>query len=57
MSIHKINKYSVNYTVDDRRYILKTKIIQEWLERNQSELLDKIDKYVKECIKSEDGES
>lgn len=57
MSIHKTNKYSVNYTVDDKRHILKTIIIQEWLKRNQSELLDKIDKYVRECIKSEDGQS
>ena len=54
MTQRKLNVSSVKYTTEDRRGLLKRLILDEWLLRNQPELIKKVEKYVKDNVNDDD---
>lgn len=56
MTQRKLNVSSVKYTTADRRALLKRLILDEWLLRNQPELIKKVEKYVKDNVNDNDAE-
>lgn len=50
----KLNVYKINYTLEDRRTLLKQHILQQWIEREHPEILEKIDQYVEACLNEDE---
>ena len=45
----KLNVYKINYTLEDRKELLKQHILKQWVEREHPDILEKIDQYVEDC--------
>lgn len=54
MTQRKLNVSSVKYTIDDRKGVLKRLILDEWLKRNQPELIKKVEKFVNDNVSDDD---
>lgn len=54
MTQRKLNVSSIKYTTEDRKGLLKRLILDEWLKRNQPELIKRVEKFVNDNVSDDD---
>ena len=50
MAQQKTNIYSVNFTPEDKRTLLKQMILDMWIKKHHPDIIEKIEKFVQENV-------